>query len=204
MPTSRNQHRISAYVIVLIGLLAVLLIAGAIASWQIWGTTKISERRTDEALQQFAQSCRGGTSVDGLIGILDIDAIDVHTPIWRGTDTKSLASGVGWYPSTQEPGQAGNFALAGYRITNGAPLKRLLELNRDDIVTVRNCESQYRYAIEVAPRELTVHPQDSWVLAAVPGHPGQFPSESILTITADQDLIPTPDRSVLMARLVTS
>ena len=53
----------------------------------------------------------------------------------------------------------------------------------------------------MAPRDLTVQSDDDWVLDAVPGHPEQLPSRAVMTLTANQDLLPTGDRSVGFAHL---
>lgn len=45
-------------------------------------------------------------------------------PILAGTSAVELAQGVGWYPETHLPGQAGNFAVAGHRTTHGSPFCR--------------------------------------------------------------------------------
>lgn len=201
MSSARRARRPSVFTLVVVGVVALVLVLGAAAAWQVWGSTRSAHNRAARALASFPASC-DSQATDAVIGVLTIDAIGVREPIARGTDNKALGSGAGWYATTGQPGQAGNFALAGYRITHGAPLERLLELNKGDVITVDSCSGSFRYAVEVAPRDLTVHADDSWVLDAVPGHAGQIPTDSLLTITAEQDLVPTADRSVLFATLV--
>jgi sortase A len=46
-------------------------------------------------------------------------------PVVEGVDLPSLAKGVGHYPKTAQPGQVGNFAVAGHRATNGEPFAYL-------------------------------------------------------------------------------
>ncbi|MFP5282231.1 MAG: sortase domain-bontaining protein [Actinomycetes bacterium] len=58
---------------------------------------------------------------------------------------------MGHYPSTAGPGQVGNFALAGHRITHGQPFARLLELDRGDKVVVETRDAVYTYVLERGP-----------------------------------------------------
>ena len=47
-----------------------------------------------------------------------------------------VAKGVGHYTSTALPGQIGNFALTGFRVTHGQPFARLLDLGSGDEIIV--------------------------------------------------------------------
>jgi sortase A len=55
---------------------------------------------------------------------------DYEIPVLEGTDLDILSRGVGHYRGTAGPGEVGNFALAGHRVTHGQPFNRLLELSR--------------------------------------------------------------------------
>lgn len=202
MPKDRRLRLNSAPTLVVIGVTLLVLVAAVTITWQVWGTNGSAREARDKALAAFPASCAEPGKTDAVIGVLTIEAIGVREPILRGTDSSALGQGVGWYTSTGQPGQAGNFAMAGYRITHGSPLERILELNKGDAITVQMCSGSFTYSVEVAPRDLTVHSDDSWVLDAVPGHAGRVPTQSVLTITADQDLVPTSDRAVLFATLV--
>lgn len=124
---------------------------------------------------------------------------DAAIPIISGTS--NLSRGVGWYDSTAEPGALGNFAVAGHRITNGAPFADLLQLEVGDEVVVETQSHVYTYKVVVAPRDLTVSSTDDWVLDPVPGQPDQVPWEATLTMTTAQDLMWSQDRSVGFAVL---
>ncbi len=140
----------------------------------------------------------GGT----VIGEILIESLDLRWPIVAGVTPEALAVGVGWYPGTALPGEVGNMAIAGHRIMNGEPFRRIAELPKGAEVRIVTCYVTYVYEIDIPTSELTVDVDDAWVLDPLPGHPGQRPTTSLLTLTANQDLLPTRDRSVAVAHLV--
>ena len=113
------------------------------------------------------------------IGLLRIPAFgaDYEIPILNGTDLSILSKGVGHYASTAAPGQIGNFALAGHRVTHGQPFARLLDLKRGDEVIVETREAIYTYVLDDSPRSLTVRDNDTWVIDPVPGQPDAKPTQ---------------------------
>ena len=132
------------------------------------------------------------------IGLLRIPAFGTsyEIPILSGTDLSILGRGVGHYTGTADPGQIGNFAIAGHRVTHGQPFARLLELNKGDQVVVETREAIYTYVLDTAPRDVTVDDAETWVLDPVPGKPGAVPTEALITLTTCQDLFHSPDRSI--------
>ncbi|MGB3955921.1 MAG: class E sortase [Brooklawnia sp.] len=190
-------------------LLVVALVAAAI--WVLWllvGSNQLAHNQASRALAGFESSCHtvGGPAAEGsVIGMLGFpDSSADNWPILAGISGRELGTGVGWYPQTAEPGAVGNMVLTGYRVTNGEPFAGLLELEVGDRVQVTTCDTVHTYVIEVAPRELTVQADDSWVLDAVPGQPGRVPTGRMLTLVTSQDLLPTSDRSVGFATLASS
>jgi sortase A len=126
---------------------------------------------------------------------------DWEKPVVEGVDADDLARGVGHYPQTQLPGQPGNFAIAGHRVTHGSPFRKLLDLRKGDQVLVETQDAVYTYELDGSPRDLTVKPTDTWVLDPVPGK-RDTPTASIITLTTCQDLFHSPDRSVAFGHLV--
>ncbi len=124
-----------------------------------------------------------------------------EVPILSGTDLDTLSRGVGHYSSTALPGQIGNFAVAGHRVTPGQPFAKLLDLDPGDQVIVETRTAIYTYVIDEPPRALTVKPSDSWVLDPVPGERSATPTQALMTLTTCQDLFRSPDRSVGFAQL---
>ena len=119
-----------------------------------------------------------------------------EVPVVAGTDLPDLARGVGHYTGSAGPGEVGNFALAGHRVTHGQPFARLLELRRGDQVVVETRTAVLTYVMDTSPADLTVQETAGWVLDPVPDEPGATPTRALLTLTTCQDLFHSPDRSI--------
>lgn len=173
---------------------------GGFAFWQLVGTNQLAANRSTQAIQDFRAACAQSdeTEVIGLVTLPGKDAI----PVLKGVAKKQLETGVGWYPNSAEPGENGNLAIAGYRLTNGQPFHDLLNMKKGDQITLETCTDTYLYEIEVTAAELSVDADDAWVLEAVPGAPGKVAEARMLTLTTSQDLLPTQDRSVAFAKFV--
>ncbi|MET1007288.1 MAG: class E sortase [Propionibacteriaceae bacterium] len=225
---SRGRRRRKLSPLTVIGL--ALLVAGlgclGYVAYQFFGTNVTSERaytqektelRTQwqQQTKPTAKPSKGKATrkpakenvVPGdAIALLRIPAFgsDYEVPILAGTDLDLLSRGVGHYSSTAQPGQIGNFALAGHRITHGEPFKRLLELDKGDQVIVETRDQIYTYVIDEAPKSLTVKSTASWVLDPVPGEEGAQPTEALITLTTCQDLFHSPDRSIGFGHLAST
>jgi sortase A len=106
-------------------------------------------------------------------------------PGWRlavvqGSGPAQLALGPGHVLGTAMPGQVGNFAVAGHRVTAGNPFWSLPSLRPGDMVYVETIAGTYEY--RVASRPNLVAPDDTAALAAVPWHPGEAPSRAMITL----------------------
>jgi sortase A len=119
-----------------------------------------------------------------------------EVPILNGTTLGILAKGVGHYASTAQPGQIGNFAIAGHRVTHGQPFNRLLDLKQGDKIIVETRQAIYTYVLDESPKQLTVKETDTWVIDPVPGKPDARPTQPLITLTTCQDLFHSPDRSI--------
>ena len=201
-------------------LLGIALLAAGLAclgwvAFQYFGTNVVSEQAFETESQQLRASwqepdradppARDQTSsVPGdAIALLRIPAFgdDYEVPILKGTKLSVLSKGVGHYESTAAPGQIGNFAIAGHRVTHGQPFAKLLALQKGDEVIVETREAIYTYVIDDSPRQLTVDDSETWVLDPVPGKPDAKPTEALITLTTCQDLFRSPDRSIGFGRL---
>ena len=60
-----------------------------------------------------------------------------RVPVLEGTSDDVLASGFGHFDGTAGPGEVGNYALAGHRVTHGEPLRDMPDLEVGDEVVVR-------------------------------------------------------------------
>lgn len=73
---------------------------------------------------------------------------------------------VGHYPGTQQPGQTGNFALAGHRNTHGEPFRYLPRLRLKDTVQVETSAATFTYTVEkILPQTSAA---DSGVIRPIP------------------------------------
>lgn len=72
---------------------------------------------------------------------------DYTFTVVEGTDPDDLYIGPGHYPETQLPGQPGNFAVAGHRVSKGAPFNDLGLLNSCDAVVVETKDDWFVYRV---------------------------------------------------------
>ncbi|MDO5735282.1 MAG: class E sortase [Propionibacteriaceae bacterium] len=210
----------------------ILLVAGLAClgwvGWQYMGTNFVSDREADQKVSALKESWAGAdpvasppaegepTSVPTLeIGpaemgnakwLMRIPAFgkDWVRPVIAGVEEDDLKRGIGWYPTTAQPGEVGNFAVAGHRITNGEPFRRLLELRVGDTIVIETREAILTYELTSAPDQLTVQDTETWVLDPVPGHDDVQPSEALITLTTCEDLFHSPDRSVAFGKLIST
>ncbi|MEV6076984.1 class E sortase [Streptomyces sp. NPDC052069] len=105
---------------------------------------------------------------DQAYAVLRIPRIGLTAPVAQGIGKYGVLDKgyVGHYPRTAQPGQAGNFALAGHRNTHGEPFRRIDRLRRGDSITVETREAVYTYTVDKSLARTT--PSDSGVIATVP------------------------------------
>ncbi|UXY27793.1 class E sortase [Streptomyces sp. HUAS TT20] len=100
--------------------------------------------------------------------ILTIPRLHLRVPVAEGVSKPDVLNKgyVGHYPGTQQPGQAGNFAVAGHRNTHGEPFRYLPRLRPKDLVEVKTRSATYTYSIDkILPRTSS---RDSGVIRPVP------------------------------------
>jgi sortase A len=209
-PPSPRRRRVSPLTVVGIFLLVAGLGCLGYVGFQYFGTNVISEKAFQTERDQLRAKWTQERAADPknkkkdnpipgeAIGLLRIPAFGpkYDIPIISGTDLAVLAKGVGHYTSTAQPGQIGNFAIAGHRVTHGEPFSRLLELDKGDQIVVETRQAVYTYVLDEAPKQLTVKDTDTWVIDPVPGKPDLKPTTALITLTTCQDLFHSPDRSI--------
>lgn len=72
---------------------------------------------------------------------------DYVRTIVQGTSDRHLDSGPGHYVTSQLPGQLGNFAVAGHRVSKGQPFLNLDKLRPGDKIVVQTARNWYVYAV---------------------------------------------------------
>lgn len=106
--------------------------------------------------------------------------------------------GVGRYPTSAMPGEVGNFAIAGHRVTYGKPLNQIHALEPGDEIIVQTADGFYTYTFRNFD---IVLPDETEVLAAVPEMPEIKGKDRIMTMTACNPMFSARERYVAYAEL---
>lgn len=200
--------------LLVLGIVVVVAVLGVAGwgTWLYWGSTFPAQAAADDAVAEVQQRWEAAEppvdpETPTLVAnrapgeahwLLRIPALGEtwQWPVVVGVDDEALGHAVGWYPGTSQPGQVGNFAVAGQCITGAQPFRELRELQVGDEVVVEGVHQVFTYTINSAPADLTVAAGDAWVLDPVPGRDDLEPTQALITLTTCEDLYPTPDRSV--------
>ncbi|MFG2554977.1 class E sortase, partial [Streptomyces sp. NPDC048581] len=100
--------------------------------------------------------------------ILTIPRLHLRVPVAEGVSKSGVLNKgyVGHYPGTGQPGQAGNFALAGHRNTHGEPFRYINRLAPKDTVRVETRSATYTYAVDQTLPQTAAH--DGSVIRPIP------------------------------------
>ena len=103
-------------------------------------------------------------SSGNVMGLIEIEALDLKYPVVEGADSKQLAYGVGHISDTAAIGSIGNCVLAGHRGSRyGTYFKYLNRLAEGDVVKITDKEGNVHF-YEVVSSEV-VGPYDNFVKA---------------------------------------
>ncbi|WP_329020695.1 sortase [Streptomyces sp. NBC_01601] len=143
----------------------------------------------------------GGTITE----ILRIPALGKNwaQPVYEGVGGQQLRAGVGHFPGTEQPGQIGNFAVAGHRSGVAIPAFRDIDRIRTGSTIQVTTAHRITYTYTVT-RVRTVAPTDVNVIAQVPDHPNAAPTKAKLTIVTCWPATGHAKRVVVEADLVSS
>ncbi|MFE0175671.1 class E sortase [Streptomyces sp. NPDC059002] len=105
---------------------------------------------------------------DQAYAVLRIPRIGIRVPVAEGISKSAVLNQgyVGHYPRTAQPGQAGNFALAGHRNTHGEPFRYINRLRDGDELRVETKSGVYTYAVDKALARTSA--RDGGVIRSVP------------------------------------
>jgi sortase A len=193
------------------GLILLLFVA-----WQLYWTdytTQRAQAATTNTLEQQwdkAPDSQPGALVNGKVKAVPLGKAfaliriprfgkKYVKPIFQGTELPILDKGVGHYVGTQMPGQIGNFAVAGHRVTYGKPFNEIATIRPGDAIVVETATTWYVYR---AVRHVIVTPDHTEVVAPVPQHPGQVPTQAWMTMTACNPEYSARQRYVEFSQLV--
>jgi sortase A len=118
---------------------------------------------------QRATSVRqSGPSWSQAYAVLIIPRLGLRVPVAEGVGKQAVLNKgyVGHYRGTAQPGQAGNFALAGHRNTHGEPFRYLNHLRIKDLVEVETREATYTYSVDKTLPQTSA--RDSGVIRPIP------------------------------------
>ncbi|MFI1966041.1 class E sortase [Streptomyces pathocidini] len=107
-------------------------------------------------------------SWDQAYAVLRIPRLGVIAPVAQGISKSGVLNRgyVGHYPRTAQPGQAGNFALAGHRNTHGEPFRYINRLRNGDELRVETHDGVFTYRVErTLPQTSAI---DTTVIAGIP------------------------------------
>ena len=178
----------------------IALTAGVICllfiGYLVWGTSlraaSAQRQLGSELNQQWQHAPARGDGIDAAAEQFRLSTgepfafitIPAFGPHWRftlieGTAMAQLDVSPGHVPGTQWPGQVGNFAVAGHRVTAGNPFWSLPSLRSGDLVYIQTKLDNFTYRVTT---EKQVLPTDVGVLDPVPGHPGQRAVQRLITL----------------------
>ena len=124
---------------------------------------------------------------------------DWREPVIQGVSLDDLAKGVGHYPTSALPGEVGNFAVAVHRATHGQPFAYLDRMRAGDVAVVETATTWYVYRLQAS---FLVQPTDVDVVAPVPGHPAQRPTQRLITLTTCNPRWASYQRMIIHGTLV--
>jgi sortase A len=225
--TGTSRGRLAGWLVGFVLLVTGLALLGYVG-WEYYGTDVVSKHEQAKLRAQLREEWRYPTvgdvvgpgappilgQPDALIRIPRFGS-DYEVPMIEGVRPGDLDSGIGHFPGTG-PGQIGNFALAGHRVTHGEPFHDLPELRPGDKVVVETADATYTYVLDTDPNDLSVPFTQTWVTDSVPVPPdgeappgmpvtrSKTPTRALLTLTTCSELFHTDSRLVAFGHLVST
>lgn len=213
LDTAPARPRRARRPVVIAGIVLIAIGLGLLGyvGWEYFGTNIVSRHKQAQLRTQLAedwgQQGTKGDSTRDAFGTGDAMAIvriprfgaDYAMPLVNGVDDASLAKGIGWFPHSARPGQVGNFAIAGHRVTHGEPFRRFPELKKGDEVTVETRTHIYTYTLTGDGADRVVDASEGWLVDSIPGRSGLEPDQALLTMVTCSDLFHTANRLVVLA-----
>ncbi|GAA3668852.1 class E sortase [Nonomuraea antimicrobica] len=128
---------------------------------------------------------------------LHIPKLDRRWAVTEGVTQADLRKGPGHYPRTARPGEIGNVAVAGHRISS--VFWDLDRLRKGDAIVAETKTGWYVYRVV---RERVVPPTAVEVVAPNPDHPDDPPAKAMLTLTTCNPKFQNYQRLIVHAELV--
>lgn len=218
MSTNAQTRSRGRRLIFWLGLVMVLAGAGILGyvAWELYGTTILSKQRQQDATSKIEKAWDSGqtevtTDFGSATAVIEIPRFgkDYRVPVMEGISDRALGAGFGHFSASAEPGEVGNYALAGHRITHGEPLRDMPELRVGDKVRVLTKEKTYVYELTSNGDGLVVPFTSIWVTDPLPDNPEeggvepkQVDGQRLITLTTCSELFHTDDRMIAFGKLV--
>jgi sortase A len=204
-----------------VALITVGLVLLGYVAWQFFGTNVVAHRKQRKIIEQTQRIWNGkagasgtadGVELHGAQALVRIPAFGKRyvVPVQQGTSLDVLAEGFGHFDGTARPGQVGNYAIAGHRVTHGEPLRGMPSLRPGDKVVVQTRNRTFTYRLDTNPNNLIVSFKDVWVIDKLPHNPtggvepAQRPGQRLITMTTCSELFHTDNRMIVFGHLVKS
>ena len=218
-PAAAPQRRRGAAFWVGVSLMFAGVVLLGYVAWQFWGTNFVAHQKQQKIIDQTERVWNGkagasgtarGTELKGAQALVRIPKFgkDYLVPVQQGTSLKVLAEGFGHFASSSRPGQVGNYAFAGHRVTHGEPLRDMPSLRPGDKVVVETRNRTFTYRLDTNPNDLIVTFKDVWVIDRLPTNPrggvepAQRPGQRLITLTTCSELFHTDNRMIAFGHMV--
>ncbi len=202
----RGAVRVSGELMITFGLI-VLLFAG----YEVFGNSakvqdeqnalanELDQEWNDPTVGPTAPAATKAPAAPGtnLVGRLYIPKLDKEWVVVDGVQPDDIRYAPGHYPDSAEPGQIGNFSVAGHRIKK--IFWRLDELKPGDVIGVETRSNWYVYKVY---GHQVVKPSAIEVVAPVPNKPKAKPTQALLTLTTCNPKYNNYERLIVHAELV--
>jgi len=213
----RTTIRTLGELMITVGLVLLLF-----ASYEVWGKAAIvndHQRDLDDQLSQQWDNPGTGTTTGstepgspmavppppppgGSIARLYIPRLGKHWVVVEGVRASDIAYAPGHYPKSAQPGQVGNFAVAGHRspaiFWDLDKMRAGDDTHPGDAIVLETRNTFYIYRVT---DNIIVAPTAVEVVAPVPGDPGAKPSVAMLTITTCNPKWDNYQRLIVHAKL---
>lgn len=202
--------RVAGEVFITIGAIALLFLV-----YQLWWTSVVADRQAARNAESIVQDWQSGVTSEeppsedipppaegtgfALLTVPRLGANMDQKPVLQGVSLDVLAQGMGHYPESAMPGQAGNFAVAGHRITYGEPLRHVDTLQVGDNVYVETKDFWYTYRL--AKSEIVL-PDATWTITPQPFGSETDLGDRLITLTTCEPLYGNSHRWIWWGELV--
>ncbi|HEX8001114.1 MAG TPA: sortase [Mycobacteriales bacterium] len=155
-----------------------------------WVQPRAADRLDDPALADAYRANTVGTSSP--LTRMRIPRLGLDVVVVQGVTKDALRAGAGHYPNTPLPGERGNVAIAGHRVTWGKPFRHIDRLRRGDRIELATPVGTFVYEVSVEP--FVVAPGDLSVI--------RQSDRPLLTLTTCNPVHSDRERLVVQAALV--